>query len=93
MLVVCQTCCEEKRFLAAASLPVALSATSYLLFLSRAEQHSALLASEVFIFLFLSCWQRMTKVDKTLKDAETGTERRNDGWSWKAVSVHCIYLL
>ena len=40
MLVVCQTCCKEKRFLAAASLPVALSATSSLLFLSRIEQHS-----------------------------------------------------
>lgn len=26
--------------------------------LSRTEQHSALLVSKVFIFLFLSCWQR-----------------------------------
>lgn len=67
MLVVCQTCYEEKRFLAAASLPVALNATSYLLFLSRIEQCSAFLAPKVVFFLYLPCWQRTTKVAKPFK--------------------------
>lgn len=53
MLAVCQPRCKQKRFLAAASLPAALSATSYLLFLSRIEQHSTFLAPKVFIFLYL----------------------------------------
>ena len=67
MLAVCQTRCKEKRFLAAARLPVALSATSSLLFLSRIEQHSAFLAPKLFIFLYLPCWQRTMKVAKPFK--------------------------
>lgn len=94
MLVVCQTCCKEKRFLAAASLPVALSSTSYLLFLSGIEQHSAFLAPKGFIFLYLPCWQRMTKMAKPFK---TGKQEERgemmDGAGWKAVSGCCIYLL
>lgn len=87
MLVVCQTCCKEKRFLPAASLPVALSATSYLLFLSRIEQHSASLAPKVSVFLYLPCWQRMTEVAKPFKVGKR--EQRGgmmDGAGWKAVS-------
>lgn len=94
MLVVCQTCCKEKRFLAAASLPVALSATSYVLFLSRIEQHSAFLAPKVFIFLYLLCQQRMMKMAKPFKMGKQ--EQRGemmDGAGWKAVSGYCIYLL
>lgn len=93
MLVVCQMCCKEKRFLAAASLPVALSATSYLLFLSRIEQHSAFLAPKVFIFLYLPCWHRMIKMAKPFK---TGKQEQRgemmDGAGWR-VSGYCIYLL
>lgn len=43
--------CEGERFPAATSLPEAVSATSYLLFLSGIEEHSAFLAPVCLFFL------------------------------------------
>lgn len=43
--------CEGERFPAATSLPEAVSATSYLLFLSGIEEHSAFLAPVCLSFL------------------------------------------
>lgn len=43
--------CEGERFPAATSLPEAVSTTSYLLFLSGIEEHSAFLAPVCLFFL------------------------------------------
>lgn len=51
MLAGRQARCEGERFLAATSLPEAASATSYLLFLSGIEEHSAFLAPVCLFFL------------------------------------------
>lgn len=75
MLVVCQTCCKEKRFLAAASLPVALSATSYLLFCPELNSTVHCLSQKCLFSYFCLAG----KGRQTGKDAETGTERGNDG--------------